>query len=123
MHLWNSGEVTVHAYLSPTLNFHATEGLRYAISIDDAPPQIVNIHWDASLKGPWKAADGVTPWEKSVANSINLTATTHAISAPGDHVLKYWMVDAGVVLQKLVVDTGGMKQSYLGPPESFRSLH
>jgi hypothetical protein len=28
------------------------------------------------------------------------------------------MVNSGVVLQKIAADFGGMKQSYLGPPET-----
>lgn len=110
MHLTEGGPVTVRAYLSPTLNFTRSDGLRYAISFDDEPPQIVNIHSDNT---------SVPGWEQMVGDNINIKSTKHELSQPGKHVLKFWMVDPGVVLQKLVVSRGDLPASYLGPPESF----
>jgi hypothetical protein len=113
MYLFNEGPVTVWAYLSPRNNALNTDGLKYAVSIDDQPPQIVDI--TNSLKGiPMNKS-----WERNTSDNVNLTATLHNVSA-GPHVLKFWMVDPTVIVQKLVVDTGGLKPSYLGPPESLR---
>jgi hypothetical protein len=44
------------------------------------------------------------------------------MAAAGAHTLHVWMVDPGVVLEKIVVATGGAAPgaSYLGPPESYR---
>jgi hypothetical protein len=113
MWLLDSGAVTVRAYLSPTLNFSgAAHGLRYAMSIDDETPQVVNVSADSSLRA----------WEQSVADNITIGSTRHQLATAGEHVLKFWLVDPGVVLQKIVVDAGGVKPSYLGPPESWRAI-
>jgi hypothetical protein len=106
--LTEPGEIHVAAYASPTLDYASADGRRYGVSIDDAEPQIVNINADDSLQA----------WERNVGANINVSRTTHAVAAAGEHVLKYWMVDPGVVLQRLVVDRGAAPPSYLGPPES-----
>ncbi|RYY72139.1 MAG: glycosyhydrolase [Chitinophagaceae bacterium] len=109
---YSKDSLKLMAYFSPTLNFHNSDtGLRYAVSIDDERPQIVSINKEG--KNP-----GAGIWNKWVAENIIIKNTTHRIGQPGRHVLKYWMVDSGVVLQKLVIDFGGVKQSYLGPPET-----
>jgi len=41
------------------------------------------------------------------------------LTKPGAHVLKFWAVDPGVVLQKIVIEARDIAPSYLGPPESF----
>jgi hypothetical protein len=107
MNLKDTGNVFVETYVSPTIDFKSQNGLYYAVSIDDEQPQMVNINLDPSEKA----------WRESVANNIKKLVTTHHITKAGKHVLKYWVVDTGVVLQKLVINTGGLQPSYLGPPE------
>jgi len=108
IHLFNTGDVRVSTYLSPTLNYSDTQGLRYAVSFDDEAPRIINIHTDNSQRA----------WEQSVRDNIKIIISKHQIDKPGDHILKFWMVDPGVALQKLVVETGKVNPVYLGPPES-----
>jgi hypothetical protein len=106
--LKSAGSTKVTAYISPSQDFTCSGGLEYAVSFDDQPPQRVNINKDASAPA----------WERDVANNISLTTTEHQLDQPGVHMLKFWMVDLGVVLEKLVTSRGGVPESYLGPPES-----
>jgi hypothetical protein len=113
MHLFTTGEIEVNLITAPTLAFVPGRPLRAAVSFDDAPPRIVEIHADpADVEG----------WQRTVADSARQTITRHPIAAPGQHVLKVWMIDPGLVLQKIVVDLGGVRPSYLGPPETFNGI-
>lgn len=108
VHLFTAGDVTVDVYTAPSLDFQPGEGLRFAVSFDDQEPQIVKL--------------GNTPtdttWAESVSNGVSRLISRHRIEKPGDHVLKLWMVTPGVVFERIVIDTGGLRPSYLGPPES-----
>jgi len=110
MYLFHSGKIEVEATIAPTLNFVPGRGLRFAVSFDDQPPQIVDA----------LARNSLRDWEISVEDSVRKIKSTHTLATAGYHTLKFWMVDPGVVLQKLVVDLGGVRPSYLGPPESYR---
>lgn len=117
MFLFHPGNLEVEAIVSPTLNFVPGRGLRYAISFDDQPPQIVDI-----VPCNFTAGDGNRDWENTVKDSARKVKSRHTLSEPGCHTLKIWMVDPAVVLQKLVVNTGGVGPGYLGPPESYHSV-
>jgi len=114
MYLFTTGKVDVAAILAPTLNFVPSRGLQYAVSFDDEVPQVVTL-----VPQKYNARNGNRDWEKSVEDNARYGHTTHTLAKPGYHTLKFWMVDPGIVLQKLVVDLGGVKPSYLGPPESY----
>jgi len=110
MYLFDPEKVEVEAILSPTLNFVPGRGLRYAISFDDQPPQTVDA----------LAQNSQRDWETTVKDSVRKVKSSHTLSGSGYHTLKFWMVDPALVLEKLVVNLGGVKPSYLGPPESYR---
>lgn len=109
MQLTTTGEVRVEVLVSPTLNFNGNRGLRYAVSFDGGEEQVVNFngHYRGEL-GKWQA------------ESIIKTSTTHHIPVAGKHTLRFRALHPGIVLQKIMVDTGGLKPSWLGAPESNR---
>jgi Glycosyl hydrolase family 115/Gylcosyl hydrolase family 115 C-terminal domain len=111
MYLFDSGEAKVEATISPTLNFVPGRGLRYAISMDDDPPQVID-----SL-----AVNTTASWSKAVEDSVRQITSSCIVRKPGYHVLKFWYVDPGVVLQRLLVSFREVPHTYLGPPESYHA--
>jgi hypothetical protein len=115
MYLFHPGPAEVTAITAPTLNFVPDRGLRYAVSFDGEAPRIVEL-----VPQGYRAMNGNRDWEQSVSDNARNGRSQHRIVGAGYHTLKVWMVDPGVVIQKLILDLGGLKPSYLGPPESFR---
>jgi len=105
-----TGKITTTCYLVPTHPIRAGTGLRYAIAIDDGQPQLVTV--GADLQVPSRQ------WSLNVLSASATGTSSHEIAKAGTHVLKIYMIDAGVVLDKIVIDSGGSRPSYLGPPET-----
>jgi hypothetical protein len=103
----STGTFDVHVLVSPTLNFNANKGLRYAVSFDGGEEQIVNIN------GAYRGELG--KWQ---ADRIIETTTPHRIETAGVHRLRIRVLEPGIVLQKIMINTGGLKPSYLGAPQS-----
>ena len=109
---YSKDTITLHTYFSPSLNFYGTEnGLEYAVSIDEEQPQLISLN-----KEDKTSISGI--WNKWVAENCIVKTSRHFLSQPGKHRIRIWRVSNGVVVQKLVLDLGGLKPSYLGPPET-----
>lgn len=119
-YFFTSGEATVDSILAPNLPFIPGRDLRFAVSIDDQKPVIVT-GVPASVAASGTSWNG-SEWAKNVMDEARTVAAKVQIPSPGYHTLKVWMIDPGITLQKIIIDLGGLKPSYLGPPESYNKL-
>lgn len=104
----SAGELSVELECAPSLDFVPDAPLRFAVSFDDSPPHILRLGTEV----------GSRDWETAVGEGVVKARVRLPIEKPGVHVLKFWRVTPGVVLERIVIDTGGVRTSYLGPPES-----
>ncbi len=121
--LTNTSVANVTLFISPSLNQNgASRPLRYAIAIDNEALQTIQFAPNIT--------SGYTPpgWGGAVSDGVwggvasgQTTTTKHNLSVIGEHTIKIWCIEPGVVIQKIIVDLGGVRESYLGPPESFRA--
>ncbi|WP_154030625.1 glycosyl hydrolase 115 family protein [Bacteroides ovatus] len=104
-----TGNVRVELLLAPTLNFNNNKGLSYAVSFDGGKEQVINFngHYNGEL-GKWQA------------NPIIESHSIHELKKKGKHTLRIRPLDPGIVIEKIMIHTGGLKPSYLGAPETLK---
>jgi hypothetical protein len=103
LYAFTAGKASLQLNCIPSHPINSGYGLRVAVALDEGTPQLVS----------FKTGD------RNVVDNLMTLQTGLIIDNTGEHTLKIWMVDPGVVIDKLIVNTGGVRKSYLGPPESF----
>jgi hypothetical protein len=107
---------TLQVRLLPTYPLVTGRGLRLAIAIDDGEPIALAV---TSGFDPKRSGAAMTEWQRRVlANATYATAELPKPLEAGGHVLRLIAVDAGVEVDKIVLNLGRMHPSYNGPPET-----
>ncbi|WP_062059771.1 glycosyl hydrolase 115 family protein [Cellvibrio sp. OA-2007] len=108
IYLTRAGTFSLIGLFAPSWPMMPGQGLRYAIAIDDQPAQIIDLTADMSS----------ATWDETVRTNVRTSRSEHVFNKPGTHKLRIYSLDPGVTLQKIMIDTGGLLPSYLGPEES-----
>ena len=110
MELPQPGDWRVTVRALPTFSVATGQPQRYAIAFDDASPQLIALPLSQDEHNP--------VWQENVLRNADFTTSRHAVTAAGGHTLKIWMVDPGLVIDAVAVETGaGIQPSYLWPAE------
>lgn len=112
---FEQGSVDVYTYVLPTFTISKDRGYagheatnvetKYGVCIDEGPVMTPST----------SSFEYAQIWYESVLKNCRVNKTTLHVDKPGKHTVKIICGDAGTVMQKIVLDFGGMKRSYMGP--------
>lgn len=104
--------VQIILYFTMALDAVPNRPLRYDVGLDDSVAQAVRL---LDVSHPSATPTG---WSSAVQEGVWMRRHTVARIQAGSHKIRYRPLTLGLVLEKLIVDTGGVKESCLGPPAS-----
>ena len=111
-----SDTVTAILHIGPSLNFILGQRISFAVQMDDGDIKVVEPVPEAKL------GDLPGDWEDIVAAEVREVRVNVMVKGTGKHVFKVWAITPGVVVERIMLDLGGIasrEATYLGPPESI----
>ncbi|GGA83403.1 hypothetical protein GCM10008015_25250 [Flavobacterium palustre] len=105
---FNFGQANVKVQAIPTHAFYEGKGVRCAVAIDDADPVILD----------FQTFGRSDEWLQNTLKNAAVKSAKQIVNKAGKHTLKVWMVDPGVMIDQILIDLGGWKDSYAFPPET-----
>ncbi|KAH9224014.1 hypothetical protein DL95DRAFT_517290 [Leptodontidium sp. 2 PMI_412] len=111
-----SSDAELVLYFNMTLDLDPSHLMKYDVVVDGTR-QTYQL-----LEQPKIAGELPDGWAKAVQDCV--WVKKHKLGkefGPGKHTVQLRLVHSNLLLEKLVVDLGGLKESYLGPPASYFS--
>jgi hypothetical protein len=103
---FHAGQVDVYTCVVPTFPLDGDHGTRYGVMVDNSPVYL------PEAGAPYYS----TLWIQSILRNTRINKTTHYLANPGKHTIRIYCAHPGVMLQKILIDCGGLKRTYSGPP-------
>jgi hypothetical protein len=101
-------------YINACLDTDPSLLMKFSLTLDDAPQTFTRV-----LGDPKDAGDVPPEWMSDVPNQVWAKKVRLGRVGAGEHRLRWSVNSPEVYLEKIVVDAGGVRESYLGPPESM----
>ncbi|HEY8689616.1 MAG TPA: glycosyl hydrolase 115 family protein [Chitinophagaceae bacterium] len=92
----------INMYSLPTFPLNKNYSMRYAVAIDNAPPKIVD----------FRTVGRSEEWKQNVLSNEAVRKIKTQFLEKGKHVLKIYMIDPGVILDRITIDLGGLRNAY-----------
>lgn len=106
------GEYNLTVYVGPSNNVYADSGVQYAVSVDNGSAEAIN-----TIPDNYKAGDG-NAWSNSILSAGRTATSKHTLNA-GVHTITIYGMDAGLLLEKLVLSKSEIKKSHMGPSATW----
>ncbi|AWI10233.1 glycosyl hydrolase 115 family protein [Ereboglobus luteus] len=119
---FHAGQVDVYTYMLPTYQlFNDPDFAGHEIT--NAETRFgIRIDGGAIMAPTTSTSEYTKAWYDNVVRNCAIGKSTLYIDKPGKHTLRVICGTPGLVLQKFVIDLGGMKRSYMGPPSTRVSV-
>ncbi|MEO6719134.1 MAG: glycosyl hydrolase 115 family protein [Ferruginibacter sp.] len=99
---FSSATPSVRVFTLPTHPLNNNMSVRYGVSIDNGPLKIIDT----------KTFDRDEEWKQNVLRNYAVRNEKMQYINEGRHTLRIYAIDPGVVLDRIVIDLGGLKSAY-----------
>jgi len=94
-------------YTLPTHPLNKEYEMRYAVSIDNSPPQLFDI----------KTFGRSEEWKQNVLSNSAVRSISNKHLTAGKHRITFYLIDPGVILDRIFIDLGNAQDYYGGVSE------